>query len=147
MSLDWDREHLLIGVILALFLTWYWRELAGIMPTRSLKLATIFLFGHYLVLLTWEIIVSNLAVVGNILFNNPTLKPGFVHFFPPLRTAWGRVLLANSITLTPGTVTIDVNPDTGEFMVHGLTKGMRDGVVSSRLIAAIQKLESTKGRE
>lgn len=145
MSLDWDYEHLLIGVVLAMFMAWYWREIANIMPTRSLRFVTLIGFVQYLFLLSWEILLSNLRVVTNVLFGRPSLDPGFVHFCPPLKTNWGRVLLANSITLTPGTVTIDVNPDNGEFMVHGLTSGFRDEVSTSRLIAAIQKLESTRG--
>lgn len=46
------------------------------------------------------------------------IKPGIVRFQPNLRTDFGRTLLANSITLTPGTLTVDVDDDTGEFYVH-----------------------------
>jgi len=46
------------------------------------------------------------------------IRPGIVRFQPHLRTDFGRTLLANSITLTPGTLTVDVDDDTGEFYVH-----------------------------
>lgn len=46
------------------------------------------------------------------------IKPGIVRFNPGLYTDFGRTLLANSITLTPGTLTVDVDDDTGDFYVH-----------------------------
>lgn len=46
------------------------------------------------------------------------IRPGIVRFQPHLKTDFGRTLLANSITLTPGTLTVDVDDATGEFYVH-----------------------------
>lgn len=46
------------------------------------------------------------------------LRPGIVRISPGLRTELGRMLLANSITLTPGTLTVDVDEETGDFFVH-----------------------------
>jgi multicomponent Na+:H+ antiporter subunit E len=45
------------------------------------------------------------------------INPGIVKFDPRLKTAGGRMMLANSITLTPGTLTVDVDDD-GVFYVH-----------------------------
>ena len=46
------------------------------------------------------------------------INPGIVRFNPGLRTDAGRTMLANSITLTPGTLTLEVDDETGEFYVH-----------------------------
>ncbi len=46
------------------------------------------------------------------------INPGIVRIRPNLKTNLGRTILANSITLTPGTLTIDVNEKTGDFIVH-----------------------------
>jgi len=46
------------------------------------------------------------------------IRPGIVRFNPGLKTDLGKTLLANSITLTPGTLTVDVDDATGDFYVH-----------------------------
>ncbi|MBC7318289.1 Na+/H+ antiporter subunit E [Candidatus Bipolaricaulota bacterium] len=46
------------------------------------------------------------------------INPGIVRFNPGLKTDAGRTMLANSITLTPGTITVDVDDETGDFYVH-----------------------------
>jgi multicomponent Na+:H+ antiporter subunit E len=51
-----------------------------------------------------------------------------VTFKPSQRTSVGLVIHANSITLTPGTITIEARP--GEFLVHALTRAGADGVIT-----------------
>jgi len=46
------------------------------------------------------------------------IRPGIVRISPALNTDFGVTLLANSITLTPGTLTVDVEEDTGDLFVH-----------------------------
>mgnify|MGYP003876904265 FL=1 len=59
---------------------------------------------------------ANLDVAWRVLTGR--IRPGIVRFNPGLRTDLGRTVLANSITLTPGTLTVDVDDDTGDFYVH-----------------------------
>ena len=51
----------------------------------------------------------------------------------------GRVMLANSITLTPGTITADLTE--GRFWVHALTKEMAEGLEESYFVKLIAKME------
>jgi len=46
------------------------------------------------------------------------IRPGIVRISPGLRTDFGVTLLANSITLTPGTLTVDADEETGDLYVH-----------------------------
>ncbi len=46
------------------------------------------------------------------------IRPGIVRIKPRLRTNLARTVLANSITLTPGTLTVDVDDRTGDFFIH-----------------------------
>jgi len=64
---------------------------------------------------------------------NPALpiSPTLVRFRPSQRSVMGLVIHAQSITLTPGTITIEAEPD--EFLVHGLTKSSAQGVVGSEM--------------
>ena len=54
------------------------------------------------------------------------LEPQMVKFKTTLKSSLARLLLAHSITLTPGTVTVNIQGD--EFMVHALTRETADGV-------------------
>lgn len=145
LSSDYDIQHILTGVALSLLLTWFWRDLSHMLPSRPLakNFPGLVVFG---LTLLWEIILANLSVAKSVIASQGKLNSGFVSFKPDLETAWGRVLLANVITITPGTLTIDVNPDTGVFMVHGLTHSMREGLADGRLVRQIQRLEGSRPR-
>jgi multicomponent Na+:H+ antiporter subunit E len=72
-----------------------------------------YLFGPFamgLAQANWD--VAKRVITGDI-------NPGIVKFNPHLKTNHGRMMLANSITLTPGTLTVDVD-DEGVFYIHAL---------------------------
>ena len=62
----------------------------------------------YAAVLFWEIVKANCAVVRVILSGRKP-DPAIVVFSVPLQTEWAKVLLANAITLTPGTITVSVD--------------------------------------
>ena len=72
-----------------------------------------YLFGPFAVAL-WE---ANWDVAKRVITGE--INPGIVKFDPRLKTDKGRMMLANSITLTPGTLTVDVDDD-GVFYVHAI---------------------------
>jgi multicomponent Na+:H+ antiporter subunit E len=145
LSSDYDAQHIITGLVLSAVVIWFWRDLSDLLPSKSLtaRLPDVILYG---LILLWEIILANIAVTKSLLSSRSKLDSGFVSFRPNLQTSWGQVLLANAITITPGTVTIDVNPDTGVFMVHGLTESMREGLEDGRLVRCIQRLERSRAR-
>ncbi len=70
--------------------------------------------------LVWEIIKANVAVTRQILNPRLPISPTVVRVKATQKSALGRVVYANSITLTPGTVSIDVDGPT--ISVHALTR-------------------------
>lgn len=76
--------------------------------------------------LLWEILLSNLNVAYLVLHPRLPVRPRLVQFETSLRSESAQVLLAQSITLTPGTVTVDVWD--GKFMVHCLSEKSRQGM-------------------
>lgn len=64
----------------------------------------------------YQVIVANLDVVYRVLSPSLPIKPGFVIAKTNLKTESGKLALANSITLTPGTITGDISND--ELLVH-----------------------------
>jgi multicomponent Na+:H+ antiporter subunit E len=73
----------------------------------------------YIPWLLKEILVANVAVAKIILSPNMKISPRMVVFHGTQETDLGRVLYANSITLTPGTITTGVEGQ--EFQIHALT--------------------------
>mgnify|MGYP000847563464 FL=1 len=74
----------------------------------------------YGVWLIGEIVKANVAVVRRILGPTHAIDPVMVNVTSSARTSLGRAIFANSITLTPGTVTVDVDGD--KLKVHALVR-------------------------
>ncbi len=79
--------------------------------------------------------------VVSCLILNPRLpiSPTVVRFKPSQKTAVGLVTHANSITLTPGTITVLADAD--EFVVHALTRGAAQGAIGSEMDARVLAVE------
>ena len=96
------------------------------------------LVAYFCVLLV-EIIKANFAVMKLILFNAKTIEPTVVHFHTDLKSKLARVLLANSITLTPGTITSSMHED--EFYVHCLDRHLSEGITDSVFVKRLRRME------
>ena len=83
-------------------------------------------FFVYTPWLVWQVIVSNIHVIALILNPKMPINPSLVEFKTSLISERAQVLLAQSITLTPGTVTVDASD--GTFMVHALSTKTREGL-------------------
>lgn len=100
------------------------------------------LFIGYLFILLIEIIKASINMIKIILNKNIKVEPVIVEFHSGLKTKMGNFILANSITLTPGTITI--NNDGDYFEVHCLDRSMLDVSPDSIFIKNIRKMEGTK---
>jgi NAD(P) transhydrogenase subunit alpha len=135
ISAEMDLQHILVGMFLALITVWFWQDLGPRLPSMP-SAEELLRLGHCLVLLVGYIIQSNITVAKTLLFSGKPVSPVFVEMETPIRSNRGRVLLATCITITPGTVTIDVDPETGRFIVHALTSMSTVAGYKSVLIAA-----------
>jgi multicomponent Na+:H+ antiporter subunit E len=75
---------------------------------------------------------------------NPRLpiSPTLVTFRPSQKTTVGLVIHANSITLTPGTITIEAGP--GEFLVHALTRAGAEGAATGDMDRRVTACEGVR---
>lgn len=96
-------------------------------------------FFAYIGLLIREIIKANLAIVPRILTVEEEMEPVIVKFRTTLKSDFTRMLLANSITLTPGTITISLEDD--EYTIHCLDTSLADGLENSDFEKALKKLD------
>lgn len=102
---------------------------------------SIFLFPRYCRLLVTEIVKANVSAMRMILTQREEIEPALVSFCTDLKSQAGRALLANAITLTPGTITVTL--EESEYMVHCLDESMAEGIQESAFVAYIRKFEET----
>ena len=96
-------------------------------------------FFQYLYYLVKEIITANLAVSRMILTRKERMEPVLVRVRTNLKTETARVILANSITLTPGTITVSLTET--ELLVHCLDKQLSEGMEDSVFVRLLEKME------
>ena len=94
---------------------------------------------RYLFVLFWEIFKANLVVVKLVL-SGKKVYPALVEFKTSLRSEAAKFILSHSITLTPGTITVELKDDT--FVVHCLDKSMSEGMEDSSFVELLKKLEN-----
>ena len=98
---------------------------------------------RYFFLLIWEIIKSTDGVLLFVIKKDRKPDPKYVRFRAPLKTRIGRVMLANSITLTPGTITAHMEGDV--LTVHCLDAKMGEGLEDSSFVKLLQRMEEVAG--
>lgn len=96
-------------------------------------------YVRYALVLIREIVSANLAVCRLILTRKETVEPVLVRIHTDLKTETAKVILANSITLTPGTITVSMTGQ--ELLVHCLDKSLSEGMEDSVFVKLLQKLE------
>lgn len=97
---------------------------------------------QYLMILIVEILKANRQVLFFITTPRYQVEPQIVHFKSRLRTKAAKVILANSITLTPGTITIIMEGD--DFYVHCLDREFAEGMEDSIFVELLEKMEAVE---
>lgn len=133
-------EILLIGLVITAAMGFLESRLFGYGISSEVKLLRKApVFFAYIVVLLWEILKAGWVVSRDILFRRYVVTPTLVTFQTDLKSDFGRFLLANSITLTPGTITVEVEEN--RLTVHCLDKSMLDTSEDSVFQRWIRKLE------
>ncbi|MDH3975230.1 MAG: Na+/H+ antiporter subunit E [Deltaproteobacteria bacterium] len=97
-------------------------------------------FVPYFFWLIWQIVKANIDVVYRALHPQMPIEPCIVKFKSDLKTDLGIAALSNSITLTPGTVTLSAN-SRGEYIVHALSGKHADDLLSGEMQAWVKWIE------
>lgn len=126
-----DFKHLLMGLGTVLVVVWVTTPLLHI-PSEDGKrhfYAFDFPYLKYAVYWIWllgEIVKASIDVARVVLNPKMPINPHVVQFKRPMSNPLAHTTLANSITLTPGTITMDI--DEGVYTIHALTDGAADGL-------------------
>lgn len=135
-------EIIIAGVIVSLMLDVFVKKILRIRFTgasfiRCIKLIPDALF--YVIVLLIEIIRANFAIIRLVLAPDIEVEPCIVKFNTSLKTEAARIALANSITLTPGTITVSLEGD--ELLVHALNREIAHGLEGSIFEKLLMRME------
>ncbi|MEX2614672.1 MAG: Na+/H+ antiporter subunit E [Alphaproteobacteria bacterium] len=106
---------------------------------ESMPIHLTYRYPTYLIWLIKEIVVANVDVTRAILMPRMPIQPQVIRAKATQHNELGKVIYANSITLTPGTITMDIDGD--EFTVHALTDGSAGGVLDGGMDRRVTALE------
>lgn len=131
-------ELLLFGVAIASAVTYFARKVIGYPAGTNLRiLRNLPVFLLYLPNLIFEILKAAFAIIGMV-FRAQEPDPVLVEFHSGLGSKLQNVLLANSITLTPGTITVIQEGD--HFVVHAVRRELAEGIECSSFVKLLGKL-------
>ena len=104
-------EEFVIGVILSLLISVIMGSRLTVFNELKFSFGSVFYTIWYLVVFITELVKSNIDVAIRVLTPSLPINPGIVKTKTILKSKMGRMILANSITLTPGTLTVDIEDD------------------------------------
>ena len=136
-------ETVLLGVAISVSLFLFICRFMGYSPDTDVKIARNFFRAlRYAALIIWETVKANLYVSRIVYSRKIEIRPQMVFFKTRLKTTAARVMLANSITLTPGTLTIVLNEDL--LCVHCLNHDLATDIDKSVFMRQLEKFEASK---
>ena len=131
------------GLVIAGALYWFICKFLDYSPRKDIILCKrFFLVLHYIFVLLKEVLKANAVVFKMVYSAKYHFEPAVVHFTTTLNSDFAKVLLANSITLTPGTITVSLQDN--EYVVHCLDKDLAQGIDSSIFVKLLERIENVK---
>lgn len=147
LSGHYDFIHIAYGVCCVAFVVWFNARLRHIaLPggeacgESRIRIGALLLYIPWLI---WQIYLSAVHVAKVVLSPRMPIDPSLIKFSSKFPNAVAKVIMANSITLTPGTITVNLDGD--EFLVHSLTTGTSEGLVCGDMQQKVAKLYSEEG--
>lgn len=133
-------EIVILGLLVSTAVYWFICRFMDFSPKREIEYIK---KSRYLIkyfgFLIKEIVMANFSTMRLVLSSSRVTEPVLVSFDIPFKSNTSKFLLANAITLTPGTITVSVEGDT--FTVHCLDKTFADGIESSVFVNLLKKME------
>ncbi len=136
MGLTWavDWQHLLIGVLVGLLVSILIGDMFVEGPHVLTHLSRYLWFIYYVPFFLWECFKANIDVAYRVGHPDVPIHPGIVKVKTSLKSDTGLTFLANSITLTPGTMTVDIDKENGYLYVHWIEVKDKDIERATKII-------------
>jgi len=135
--LSWvpDWQHLLVGAFAALLVAYLTGDLFVKRPhVVRQPLRYWYFVTQYVPVFLWECLKANIDVAYRVLHPDLPINPGIVKVHTTLKSDTALTFLANSITLTPGTLSVDVDGPKGTLYVHWIDVKNKDTKEATKII-------------
>ena len=141
LNARFSLDVIAVGVLVSLVMSWFTYKVLGLSFATEKKMwKKALAIIAYLALLVAEVVKANIHMIYIILFvPNEKIKPRIVYFKSPLYSTIGKVALANSITLTPGTITFMLDEE--GFGVHSIDVESSEGLEDSVFVKELKNIE------
>jgi multicomponent Na+:H+ antiporter subunit E len=116
LTLSLEKEELITGIIVSLILSVASYRSFHIIGFPKVTVKKVFFVCIYIIILFKEIIIANLDVAYRVIHPKIPIKPGIIIIKTGLKQDLAKLILANSITLTPGTFVLDIEDD--RLLIH-----------------------------
>lgn len=134
-------EIVLFGLAICTWLYWFMCKYMDYhMSKEKTILKNMPLYIKYFLILVWEIIKANISVMRIILSPKKKIEPTIVKYKTNLKSDLARVVLANSITLTSGTYTVQLEDD--EYLIQTIDRPFTADLDQSVFVKELEKLEA-----
>lgn len=137
-------EIAIFGIVISVLIYWFICKFMDWSIQKDLWILKISgLLIQYAFMLMIEIFKANIATIKMIFTEKYEREPVLVSFETSLKSKVLRVLLANSITITPGTITVSLEGN--RYLVHCLDKDFSEGIEDSAFVKLLEKMEKAGG--
>jgi len=133
LTWSFERFNILIGLLLALLVAFKFGETFTYNPKRFTNPMRYLWLIYFLPIFFWEMIKANIDVAYRVLHPKMPINPGLVKIKTNLTSEMAKAFLANAITLTPGTTTVDIRGD--KIYVHWIDVKTTDMEEATNLIS------------
>ncbi|MDD2889090.1 MAG: Na+/H+ antiporter subunit E [bacterium] len=132
LTWNFGWQELTMGVVVSLFVSLFFGDkFLGIKIFSPVRIAWML---YYIPIWIYYCIVANIDVAKRVLSPKMLIKPGIVKIRTNLKTDLAKVMLANSITMTPGTMTVDILGD--ELYIHWIYVSTEKEIEATKIIAS-----------
>jgi len=132
LSSKLNLPELICGGVVCLIISFFATHMYSKLGFPSLSIKMVLFFLAYIIVLFWEVIKANFDVAYRVIHPKMPIKPGIVVIKTSLKSDIAKMILANSITLTPGTFTLDVIGD--ELLIHWINVKTEDVDEATKMI-------------
>jgi len=141
--LSWpvDVEHLIAGIIIGLLVSYLTADIFVDLGRGRVGFRRYLWFFYYIPLFIWECIKANLDGAYRVIHPDVPIKPGIVKVKTTLKSETGLTFLANTLSLKPGTMTVDIDREKGFLYVHWVDVKSQDvSVATEELVSKFERI-------
>jgi multicomponent Na+:H+ antiporter subunit E len=134
-----DLQHAVVGMAVAALIAFLTGDMFTRRPHHFGHISRYFWFFYYIPMFLWECLKANIDVALRVLNPKMPINPGIIKVKTSLKSDTALTFLANSITLTPGTFCVDIDPEEGLLYIHWIDVKTEDIEKATQQI--VQKFE------